>query len=258
MPKKFYGPYLPRAIRQSAFIRSGIFVLKALYTLTGVNSVIGDIWDMENAAKSHKPQESAQAQEQAASGQQASVGGEQPLITKDMTIGEVVARYPETAEIMLGYGLHCIGCHVNPYESIEGGAYGHGMSKEMVEKLIAEMNEAVSGSASAEKKDVNLTQAAASKFTDLMQKEGKAGWGLKFTVEPGGCSGYTYVMDFAEKASENDTVVEDRGLKIFVEKEALSLVKGVKIDYHDGLNGSGFKISNPNSHGSCGCGKSFH
>lgn len=181
---------------------------------------------------------------------------DKPLITKDMTIGEVVARYPETAEIMLGYGLHCIGCHVNPYESIEGGAMGHGMKPEMIDQLLKDMNEAVSGG--HEDKDINLSQAAVKKFQQLMQAEGKQGWSLKFTIEPGGCSGFTYVMDFAQKAGPDEVVVEDNGMKVFIDKAALPQVRGVRIDYQDGLNGSGFKIKNPNAQGSCGCGKSFH
>src|SRR3989338_2266023 len=160
------------------------------------------------------------------------------LITKDMTIGEVVARYPETAEIMLGYGLHCICCHVNPYESIEGGAMGHGMSPGTIGQLVAEMNEAVAGA--HDDKDINLSDSAVKKFSELMEKEGKAGWGLKFSVEPGGCSGFSYVMDFAQKAEENEKVIEEKGMKIFVDKEVFTMVKGVRIDFTDGLQGSGF------------------
>src|SRR3989338_5214633 len=61
----------------------------------------------------------------------------------DMTIGDVVEKYPETAEVMLGYGLHCVGCAVNPYETIEQGAMGHGMSKETIDSLLADINLAV-------------------------------------------------------------------------------------------------------------------
>ena len=176
-------------------------------------------------------------------------------ITKDMNIGEVVARYPETAEIMLGYGLHCIGCHVNPYESIEAGAFGHGMGKETVEQMVGEMNEAVAG---FEERDIVLSEAAVKKFSELMEKEGKAGWGLKFSVEPGGCSGYSYAMDFAKEPAENEKVLSEKGMKVFVDKNVFPMVKGVRIDFVDGLSGVGFKISNPNAQGTCGCGKSFH
>jgi len=62
-------------------------------------------------------------------------------ITKDMTLGDVVSRYPEAAEVMLRYGLHCIGCHVAAFETIEQGALSHGMDKKQIDKMLKEMNE---------------------------------------------------------------------------------------------------------------------
>ena len=62
-------------------------------------------------------------------------------ITKDMTLGDVVAKYPETARVMMSYGLHCIGCHVAAWETIEQGAMGHGMSQEDLEKMMKDLNE---------------------------------------------------------------------------------------------------------------------
>tara|TARA_Y100000310_G_scaffold57396_1_gene52598 strand:+ start:7952 stop:8515 length:564 start_codon:yes stop_codon:yes gene_type:complete len=176
-------------------------------------------------------------------------------INADMNIGEVVARFPETAEVMIGYGLHCVGCHVNPYESIQQGAAAHGMKQETIDGMLKEMNEAVSGT---EEKDINLSESAAKKFTELMEKEDKKGWGLKFTITPGGCSGYTYEMDFAEKPEKNDKIIEEKGMKVFVEEGIIPEIKGVKIDYTEGLQGTGFRITNPNASSTCGCGKSFH
>jgi len=178
---------------------------------------------------------------------------ESQKISENMNIGETIARYPETAEIMIGYGLHCVGCHVNPYESIKEGAMVHGLDEKTIEKMVKEMNKAVAGK---EEKDVNLSEPAAQKFRELMEKEGKAGWGLKFTVTPGGCSGHTYEMDFAEKPGKNDKVIEEKGMNIFIEKSIIPQVKGVRIDYTDDLQGSGFKITNPNASATCGCGKS--
>ncbi|MFO8016034.1 MAG: DUF1858 domain-containing protein [Candidatus Woesearchaeota archaeon] len=65
-------------------------------------------------------------------------------ITKDMTIGAAIEQYPETAEVMFRHGLHCVGCHVAGYETIEEGASGHGID---AEKLVDDMNKAL------EKKD---------------------------------------------------------------------------------------------------------
>ena len=67
----------------------------------------------------------------------------QEAITKDMTLGELVTRYPQTAQVMFSYGLHCIGCHMAAHETIEQGASAHGMDAKAIAKMVREMNEAV-------------------------------------------------------------------------------------------------------------------
>jgi len=64
-------------------------------------------------------------------------------ITKDMLLGDVVSRYPESAMVMAKHGLHCIGCHIAAWETIEQGAKSHGMSDKEIEEMIEEMNEVV-------------------------------------------------------------------------------------------------------------------
>jgi len=64
-------------------------------------------------------------------------------ISKDMTLGDVVAKFPEVIPIMLKFDLHCVGCHVAAFETIEQGAKGHEMDEETFEKMLAEMNKAV-------------------------------------------------------------------------------------------------------------------
>ncbi|MFH1285406.1 MAG: DUF1858 domain-containing protein [Candidatus Micrarchaeota archaeon] len=66
------------------------------------------------------------------------------LITKEMTLGEVVEKYPQAAMVMLKYGLHCIGCHVASFETVEQGAGAHGISGAKLDTLLKEMNEAAS------------------------------------------------------------------------------------------------------------------
>ncbi len=73
-------------------------------------------------------------------------GKEKEAITKDMTLGDVVSRYPEAAMVMVKYGLHCIGCHVAAWESIEDGARSHGISGKDLKRMLEEMNEAVAKS----------------------------------------------------------------------------------------------------------------
>lgn len=64
------------------------------------------------------------------------------LIVPTMTLGEIVEKYPQSIDIMMRYGLHCIGCHVSPFETLEQGAMGHGMSEEEFKGLLKELNEA--------------------------------------------------------------------------------------------------------------------
>jgi hybrid cluster-associated redox disulfide protein len=64
-------------------------------------------------------------------------------ITKDMTLGELVVKYPEAAQVMLKHGMHCIGCHMSAMETVAEGAAGHGIVGKEFDKLIEEMNEAV-------------------------------------------------------------------------------------------------------------------
>lgn len=66
-------------------------------------------------------------------------------IAKDMTLGELVAKYPEAAEVMLKHGMHCIGCHMAAWETIEQGCKSHGMSVQDIEKMLKEMNRAAAG-----------------------------------------------------------------------------------------------------------------
>jgi len=103
---------------------------------------------------------------------------------------------------------------------------------------------------------VALSSRAADKIRDLMQKQEKVS-GLRFAAMPGGCSGYSYVLAFEEKPTQNDEVLEEKGIRVFVDKYMLPLLQGSRVDFVDSLQGSGFKITNPNAKSSCGCGQSF-
>ncbi len=66
-----------------------------------------------------------------------------PAISKEMTIGDAVNSHPETAFVMMKHGLHCVGCHVAAWETIEQGAMGHGMDDKGIKTMVDEMNKAV-------------------------------------------------------------------------------------------------------------------
>lgn len=80
--------------------------------------------------------------------------------------------------------------------------------------------------------------------------------GLRLFVENGGCSGMSYGMEFGE-AQTGDEVVERDGVSVFVDAGSANYLRGIILDYHDGLTGAGFRIQNPNAKRTCGCGTSF-
>ena len=103
---------------------------------------------------------------------------------------------------------------------------------------------------------ITLTEKAASKVKALLEKENKQGYGLRVGIISGGCSGYTYDIGIEKEAKADDKVIEDKGIKVFINPESISFMKGSTIDYVDALQGAGFKINNPNVKTTCGCGHS--
>ncbi|MCU0308659.1 MAG: iron-sulfur cluster assembly accessory protein [Thermoleophilia bacterium] len=103
---------------------------------------------------------------------------------------------------------------------------------------------------------VTLTETAGEKLRTLIEDEADPGSGLRVQVIPGGCSGFQYAMTFGMPEAD-DEVVEAHGVKIIVDKFSVPYLLGAEFDYEEGFQGAGFVINNPNSSGSCGCGKSF-
>ena len=179
------------------------------------------------------------------------------LITKGMTIGDVVAKYPSVIEPLQSAGVHCVGCHVSYDETLEQGFKGHGMSDEEVDMVIAKLNTAVEESKHDEGKDFIITIKASEKLKEVLKENNKEGSGLRIEIVPGGCSGSEYGLELDDKTTDMDLIFEDKGVKIIISKENMQFLKSAKLDYVDSLQGGGFKISNPNAHSSCGCGQSF-
>lgn len=179
-------------------------------------------------------------------------------ITLDMTIASIFEQFPSKsqrlAQAMTNAGLHCTSCSAATWETLEAGMLGHGMSKDHMERLVGELNDILSEEVNLS--TITLTPRAAEKFTQFAKDEGMEGAGLRFGDTAGGCGGFQYLLDFAEKADTDDEVFESSGMQIFIKKSALNRLIGCTIDYVDGLQGAGFKISNPNVKSSCGCGSS--
>ena len=103
---------------------------------------------------------------------------------------------------------------------------------------------------------IALTEKAAKKAKQMLEKENKKDYGLRVGIVMGGCSGYMYNISFEKSSKENDIVIEEKGVKIFMNPESIAFMKGSTVDYMDSLQNSGFKINNPNVKRTCGCGHS--
>jgi iron-sulfur cluster insertion protein len=102
---------------------------------------------------------------------------------------------------------------------------------------------------------VSLSPAAARHINTIMAKHNKNA--LRVAVVGGGCSGFSYTFDFADKAQEDDLVIKRDGATVLVDSVSLDFLVGSQIDYSDELIGAAFKINNPNAKSGCGCGTSF-
>jgi iron-sulfur cluster assembly protein len=104
---------------------------------------------------------------------------------------------------------------------------------------------------------ISLTTAAAERVRNFLVKRGK-GEGLRLGVRTSGCSGFAYVIEYADKIEPEDVVYETHGVKVIIDQKSLTYLDGTELDYtREGLN-EGFKFNNPNVKDSCGCGESFN
>ena len=104
---------------------------------------------------------------------------------------------------------------------------------------------------------LTLTPKAVEMVRDAMSRENLTGYGIRIGVVGGGCSGFQYSMDFENAQRDGDTVIEQDGIKVYVDPMSSMYLQGVTIDYVQGLQGAGFKFNNPNAKQTCGCGQSF-
>ncbi len=106
--------------------------------------------------------------------------------------------------------------------------------------------------------DVKITVKASKEIKRIMEENKiPSEFGLRVGVKGGGCSGLTYTLGFDGETKDGDTVIEDDGVKLFVDGKSLFYLTGTELDFSDGLNGKGFVFNNPNATKTCGCGESF-
>ncbi|HEY4366745.1 MAG TPA: iron-sulfur cluster assembly protein IscA [Steroidobacteraceae bacterium] len=103
---------------------------------------------------------------------------------------------------------------------------------------------------------ISLTNTAADRVRNFLSRRGH-GVGLRLGVKKTGCSGFAYVVNYADDVGANDIVFDQQGVKVIVDRDSLSLIDGTEVDFvKQGLN-EAFRFRNPNVKGECGCGESF-
>ncbi|MEM7226520.1 MAG: iron-sulfur cluster assembly accessory protein [Pseudomonadota bacterium] len=105
---------------------------------------------------------------------------------------------------------------------------------------------------------ITLTDAAAEQVKALIAKSDKPVLGLRVGIKTRGCSGLSYFVEYAEEQKKFEDMIEDKGVKIFIDPTAVMFLIGSEMDYQEDKFQTGFVFNNPNESGRCGCGESFH
>jgi iron-sulfur cluster assembly accessory protein len=105
--------------------------------------------------------------------------------------------------------------------------------------------------------DLKLTDSAVEQVKKLLSRDQRSGYGLRIGVTDGGCSGFSYKLDFENQPKPDDMRFEFGDIPIYIDRASAPYLAGTVIDFVTGLHGGGFKFSNPNATGTCGCGTSF-
>lgn len=103
---------------------------------------------------------------------------------------------------------------------------------------------------------VSATESAITELKRLLDAERAEVTGVRMAVKGGGCSGLSYVLDF-DRERDGDNIVEQDGVRFYMDRKSTIYLKGIVLDYKEGLKGKGFVFTNPNASSTCGCGESF-
>jgi len=107
------------------------------------------------------------------------------------------------------------------------------------------------------KQVITLSDNAANRIKEIMSNNEKNSIGVRVGVKSGGCAGMSYIMEYAKEINSSDEVIEDKGVKVFIDPSAIMYLLGTEMDYKQEQFSSTFVFKNPNETERCGCGESF-
>ena len=104
---------------------------------------------------------------------------------------------------------------------------------------------------------IKLSESAATRIKEIMSSADNSAIGVRVGVQSGGCAGMSYVLEYSKKINSNDEIIEDKGVKVFIDPAAVMYLLGTEMDYKKEEFSSTFVFNNPNETERCGCGESF-
>ncbi len=107
------------------------------------------------------------------------------------------------------------------------------------------------------KQIISLSDKAANRIKEIMSNAKDNSVGVRIGVKSGGCAGMSYIMEYAKEINPNDEIIEDKGVKVFIDPGAIMYLLGTEMDYKKEQFSSSFVFNNPNETERCGCGESF-
>ena len=130
------------------------------------------------------------------------------------------------------------------------------MSTATMSTTSAPMPSAASTSATPISNTIDITEHAAGEIAKQRAKRGTPEAAIRVGIRGGGCTGFTYVFEWADEPRPTDKLIEAFGVKVVVDPKSLVYLRGMQLDFVRGMMGHGFKFNNPNAKGACGCGES--
>lgn len=164
-------------------------------------------------------------------------------------ISDILNILPEGADILLSYGLGCVGCHFNISEKLKDGVLGHGFSQEDLKRILQDLNEAAydlkipADVLNPPEKSFKITPLALEKLYEFQRLEEALGWGLKIEIilEKNNLPP-RYFLDFLENPEKEDKILNYQNLKVFVNRKGFSYLKNCILDYKEKEKEQGFVL----------------
>ncbi len=168
------------------------------------------------------------------------------LVTKEMAMGEIVAKYPQAVQIVQSVGLHCAGCMVSYIETLEQGCLGHGMSEDEIDDLVKRINQSIQHPVKEDSNPIKVSNSASVKLREILNEDGKTDWFYRILVVNITVPPYiSFELDFAFKPLENDIIFTANEINFIIDKSIVEKVQGAIIDFDGSKDGVGFSIKNP-------------